>query len=154
MARGRNPSEARVWKAEWEYAARGFTNSSAPHTRFSWGNDDPVCDSNAPNGAVSGLCSERSTFPVGSFRPNAFGLYDMHGNVQEWLQDCYQQYEPSEINGAAIESDGCSDRVLRGGSWVFSSMEFDPKAFRSAARLAAPADRRFDSVGFRVARTP
>jgi formylglycine-generating enzyme required for sulfatase activity len=92
---------------EWEIAARAGTT-----TEYSWSDDPPVCDQNARNGANSSDCTDDRTRPVGSFRPNGFGLYDVHGNVWEWVQD----------------ADG-SLRVRRGGSW--SSF---PEDLRSAFR--------------------
>jgi formylglycine-generating enzyme required for sulfatase activity len=116
--------------AEWEYAARAGTT-----TNFSWGDEDPVCDQSARNGANFSDCTGNRTRPVGSFQPNAFGLYDAHGNVWEWVEDCY---------------DGsCSSRVLRGGSWNLS-----PGYLRSAySSRDAPSLRSDGVLGFRVART-
>jgi formylglycine-generating enzyme required for sulfatase activity len=94
--------------AEWEYATRAGTT-----TNFSWGDEDPVCDQSARNGANFLACSDDRTRPVGSFQPNGFGLYDVHGNVWEWVED-----------GDA------SLRVLRGGSWVNY-----PLSLRSAIRI-------------------
>jgi formylglycine-generating enzyme required for sulfatase activity len=118
-------------EAEWEYAARAGST-----TNFSWGDQDPVCDQSARNGANFNACTDNRTRPVGSFQPNGFGLYDMHGNVWEWVEDCYDP--------------GCSYRVLRGGSWVSL-----PGSHRSAGRFGynPPSLGRDDSVGFRVART-
>lgn len=116
-------------EAEWEIAARAGST-----TNFSWGDEDPVCDHRARNGANFRACTGDRPLPVGSFQPNAFGLYDVHGNVIEWVEDCY---DPS-----------CSSRILRGGSWYFN-----PETFGSAVRFRPdPTLRNFD-VGFRVART-
>jgi formylglycine-generating enzyme required for sulfatase activity len=122
---------------EWEYGARGVTVADvAHHSRFSWGNADPVCDPAAPNGAAFIDCPDRATIPVGSFRPNAFGLHDMHGNVWEWVDDCYD-------NGST-----CSYRVVRGGAFP----EF-PIALRSAQIHDFGQSARGSTIGFRVART-
>ncbi len=113
--------------AEWEMAARAGTT-----TNFSWGDQDPVCDPRARNGANCESCTDDRTRPVGSFQPNGFGLYDVHGNVWEWVED----------------AEG-SSRVLRGGSWNDELL-----SLRSANRLGRinPTFRDF-VVGFRVART-
>ena len=84
------------------------------------------------------------TAPVGSFKPNAFGLYDMTGNAWQWCQDCYGDYE----KGAATDPTGADTglRVLRGGSWLNL-----PGRCRSARRFWSNPDLRDDSIGFRVA---
>ncbi len=113
--------------AEWEIAARAGTT-----TDYSWGDDPPVCDQSARNGANFRDCAGNGSHPVGSFRPNGFGLYDVHGNVWEWVQD----------------AEG-SSRVLRGGSWLSL-----PQVLRSAARSRFdPSYRDNLSFGFRLART-
>ena len=114
---------------EWDIAARAGTT-----TNFSWGDQDPVCDQNARNGANFSACTDDRTRPVGSFQPNAFGLYDMHGNVREWVEDCYDT--------------SCSSRVLRGGSWYNP-----PEYLRSANRIGNTPTYRINYSGFRVART-
>jgi formylglycine-generating enzyme required for sulfatase activity len=112
--------------AEWEIAARAGTT-----TEYSWGDDPPVCDPNARNGANFFDCPDDRTRPVGSFQPNAFGLYDFHGNVWEWVQD----------------SEGFA-RVMRGGSWFNK-----PQDLRSAGRPdRGPGGRdRGRDGGFRMA---
>ncbi|OQW60471.1 MAG: hypothetical protein A4S17_00340 [Proteobacteria bacterium HN_bin10] len=114
---------------EWEYAARAGTT-----TNFSWGDSDPVCDQNARNGANFSACTDDRTRPVGSFQPNAFGLYDMHGNVWEWVEDCYYS--------------SCSAHFLRGGTW-----NSDPEILRSANAGGYESVHRVSNIGFRVART-
>ncbi len=116
-------------EAEWEYAARAGTT-----TNFSWGDQDPVCDRGARNGAQPYNCTPQQTLPVGSFQPNGFGLYDVHGNVFEWVEDCYES--------------SCSSRVVRGGSWVSPADDL-----RSALRDWNTATFRNVNIGFRVART-
>lgn len=116
--------------AEWEFAARAGTT-----TDYSWGNESPVCDQNAGNGANNRYCTDDRSRPVGSFQPNGFGLFDVHGNVYEWVEDCS---DPS-----------CSTRGLRGGSWL----DF-PGSLRSAYHGMSNADGRVHINGFRVARTP
>ncbi len=140
----RLPSEA-----EWEYAARAGSK-----TRYHWGND--IDCSRARYGYYSDECGkQKSTDSVGSFSANAFGLYDMHGNVWEWVQDCYHKtYEGAPDDGSAWENgcynfdDGVIPRVLRGGSW------YDlPTRLRSANRIRVNPDGRFINYGFRIART-
>jgi formylglycine-generating enzyme required for sulfatase activity len=136
----RLPSEA-----EWEYAARAGTTTA----RW-WGNPIGVGKANC-NGCGSkwdGLLIA----PVGSFKANAFGLYDMLGNVWQWTADCWNEsYVGAPADGRPWAAGDCSKRVLRGGSW--SSV---PALVRSAARSNADAaGRNFDYAayaGFRVAR--
>ena len=105
--RYRLPSEA-----EWEYAARAGTT-----TRYSWGDEIGRNLANC-NGCGSQWDNEK-TAPVGSFPANAWGLHDMHGNVREWVQDCWNgSYQGAPADGSAWESSNCSRRVLRGGSWL------------------------------------
>jgi formylglycine-generating enzyme required for sulfatase activity len=86
---------------------------------------------------------------VGTFRRNAFGLYDMHGNVWEWVQDCYRDsYRGAPTDGSAVVARECSLRILRGGSW-----NYFPQLLRSAYRYATAAEVRLDMVGLRVARS-
>ena len=130
----RLPSEA-----EWEYAARGGTT-----TEWSFGNDE----SKLVNYAWYGDNSGDRTQIVGQKLPNSFGLFDMHGNVAEWTQDCWHDtYAGAPTDGSAWVT-GCrgSYRVLRGGSW-FSS----PLDLRAASRLRISSDSRFFSYGFRLA---
>ena len=89
-----------------------------------------------------------SPAPVGSFAANAFGLYDMAGNVFQWVQDCYHDnYKGAPIDGSAWGGD-CSLRVVRGGSWISNG----PTQLRSAFRDDDVFDRGFPTVGFRVGR--
>jgi formylglycine-generating enzyme required for sulfatase activity len=141
-------------EAEWEYAARAVTIADAAHhTRFAWGSDDPVCERHMPNGAAWGECPEQSTFPVGSFPTNAFGLHDMHGNVWEWVEDCYVDNGRGALtlggSTVAAESEACSQRIRRGGAWNY----YVPHGLRSAMRAGDAPSTRTESIGFRVART-
>ena len=139
----RLPSEA-----EWEYAARAGSD-----TAFWWGNRISPDQANyagqyAYNNGPTGVYREQ-TLPVGSFNANPFGLYDVHGNVWEWVQDCYvDSYSGGPTNGSARTSGDCSQRVLRGGSW-----DFNPGFLRSAYRLRFRPDGRVRIFGFRLART-
>ena len=105
--RYRLPSES-----EWEYAARSGTE-----TAYSWGDEIGVNRANCDGSGSE--WSDKQTSPVGSFEPNAFGLYDMHGNVWEWVEDCWHDnYEGAPSDGSAWTSGGNSNRaVVRGGSW-------------------------------------
>jgi formylglycine-generating enzyme required for sulfatase activity len=85
---------------------------------------------------------------VGSFRPNAFGLYDMHGNVWEWTRDCWHySYEGAPGNGSAWESGTCERRVVRGGSWGNT-----PEDLRAVSRVGYGPDYRNERLGVRLAR--
>ena len=129
-------------ESEWEYVARAGTR-----TRYHWG------DAIGRNLANCWSCGSRwdgeSTSPVGSFGTNAFGLHDVHGNVQEWVEDCkYNSYAGAPRDGSAWKGGDCSLRVLRGGSWGLS-----PRYLRAANRGWYVTGFRFNDVGFRVART-
>lgn len=128
-------------EAEWEYAARAGTE-----TLYSWGNDIDVNRANC-DGCAS-QWDTRGTAPVGSFEANGWGLHDMHGNVREWVQDCWNgSYEGAPTDGSAWRSGDCSERVLRGGSWYD-----DPGDLRSADRISRSLDVQYSFHGFRVAR--
>jgi formylglycine-generating enzyme required for sulfatase activity len=135
-------------EAEWEYAARAGTT-----TPFSTGRTITQVEANfngnfTYGGSAKGVYRQK-TVEVGSFKPNAFGLHDMHGNVWEWVEDCYQdRYTGAPTDGSARSSDNCGSRVVRGGSWL----DF-PRVLRSAVRLWNPPDRRDNVYGLRVART-
>ncbi len=88
--------------------------------------------------------------PVGSYKPNAFGLYDMLGNVREWVEDCWNEtYNGAPTNGSAWTSGDCSRRVRRGGDWG-SPIDH----VRAANRVRDRSDLNGDSFGFRVVRNP
>lgn len=131
----RLPSEA-----EWEYAARAGSKTAYP-----WGNQ-PSHDFMNYDG-MQGKGRWEYTSPVASFPANAFGLYDMHGNVWEWVQDhWYDDYQGAPRDGRAWEFSGCVIRVVRGGSW------FDGGGnCRSAFRYFYHASRRDSGCGFRLA---
>ena len=128
-------------ESEWEYAARAGTT-----TKYHWG--DRIGDNNANCVDCGSKWDLAYTAPVGSFKPNAFGLHDMHGNVWEWVQDCRtKNYIGAPTDGAAIEVSNCRSRVLRGGSWGI-----DPVYLTSDHRGWAWSDIRDYKNGFRVAR--
>jgi formylglycine-generating enzyme required for sulfatase activity len=141
--------------SEWEYVARARVETSRI-----WGDDlTSACDS----ANVADLSSEQHyngwevhkcrdeyihTAPVGSFKSNGFGLYDMLGNVFEWVEDCWNDnYLWAPMDGSAWIEGDCRHRVLRGGSWF--SM---PRYVRLAFRNRFDPDYRSSSFGFRVAR--
>lgn len=125
-------------EAEWEYAARAGSQAE-----FSFG------DNEMELGKYAWFYGNSSNqmHPVGEKQPNAFGLFDMHGNVFEWTQDCWNEnYVGAPVNGNAWMQGVCSQRVFRGGSWVMN-----PWSLRSALRLKLTTADRFSSFGFRVA---
>ena len=135
-------------EAEWEYVARAGST-----TPFHFGRTISPRQANYDGnytygGGRRGQYRERTVL-VGSFPPNAFGLYDVHGNVWEWVQDCWNEnYVGAPRDGRAWERGDCSRRVLRGGSW-FSK----PGGLRSAYRGGITADIRDYYYGFRIARS-
>ena len=131
----RLPSEA-----EWEYAARAGTE-----TAYSWGDEIGV---NRANGHDSGSeWSHQRTSPVGSFAPNGFGLCDLHGNVWEWVEDCWHRnYEGAPADGSAWLSGGRDrSRVVRGGAWYVY-----PRGLRAAYRDKVGPSIRIVNIGFRL----
>jgi formylglycine-generating enzyme required for sulfatase activity len=129
-------------EAEFEYAARAGSATAYP-----WG--DEIGEGNANCGGCGSEWDGRQTSPVGSFKPNAFGLYDMQGNVFQWIEDCYHgNYNGAPTDGSAWTSGDCNRRVLRGGSW--GSV---PQNLRSANRIGNATGNRYNSLGFRVGRT-
>jgi formylglycine-generating enzyme required for sulfatase activity len=128
-------------EAEWEYVARAGST-----TAYYWG--DEIGEGNA-NCDGCGSSKPDQTLPVGSFSANQFGLYDMAGNVWQWVQDCYHDnYWGAPMVGSAWTSGDCPHRVVRGGSW-----HVEPPDLRSARRGKRTTDERYDGLGFRVART-
>ena len=127
----RIPSEA-----EWEYACRAGSS-----TRYCCGD---IIDSTK---AVFGLTA--GPVEPGSFPPNAFGLYDMHGNVREWAADLWHDsYELTPSDGRPATEGHASMRLVRGGGWSDNAA-----LLRSAARMRATQSIRSDVIGFRVVRT-
>jgi formylglycine-generating enzyme required for sulfatase activity len=134
-------------EAEWEKAAQGGLKGKL----YPWGNEAPICQSGAPNGAKfddDAGCNSTDTERVGSYGPNGFGLYDMAGNLWEWVADWYDvdYYANSPAANPTGPEDG-SFPVLRGGSW------------QSNAEHLRVTGRRFNdpksgalNIGFRCAR--
>ena len=121
-------------EAEWEYAARAGTM-----TRYAFGNS--IKRAQAVFGAAK-------TDPVGSYIANAFGLFDMHGNVWEWVADCHKAgYADAPVDGAAVDDPACKLRVYRGGGY-----EDKAENLRSANRRRAAPTMRSPGIGFRVVR--
>lgn len=128
-------------EAEWEYAARGNTESN-----YSWGNS--IGKNNANCYGCSGGYDNKKTAEVGHYQENGFGLFDMHGNVWEWVQDCWHdRYDNAPSDGSSWAEKGCDGRVLRGGSW-----KNYPLFIRSANRDWYEANRSSNQFGFRVVR--
>jgi formylglycine-generating enzyme len=130
-------------EAEWEKAARGGLEGQ----RYGWGPDlDP---SRANYLADPGAKRQHGTKPTGTYAPNGFGLYDMAGNVWEWVSDWYapDYYAAADPRDPRGPASGRL-RIVRGGSWVCD----DAAMLRSAHRHVVPPDTYAHSIGFRIAR--
>ncbi|CAH1385521.1 formylglycine-generating enzyme family protein [Candidatus Nitrotoga sp. M5] len=136
-------------EAEWEYACR-----AGSLTEYYWGDELGKNNCNCQDSKSEWSCKRAS--PVGSFAPNGFGLYDMLGNVWEWVEDTWHDtYRGAPADGSAWSSGGAIStlsnqewRVLRGGSWII-----DPRDARSAVRFMSDQSSRDSYTGFRIART-
>ncbi len=128
-------------ESEWEYAARAGST-----TNYSWGNS--ISCSQARYDNYNGDCgNDRKTVKVKTYSANKFGLYDMHGNVWEWTEDCWNKsYTGASTDGSAWTVAECDFRILRGGSWVS-----DPKHLRSSYRNRSDPSTRYNNYGFRLA---
>jgi formylglycine-generating enzyme required for sulfatase activity len=137
----RLPSEA-----EREYATRAGST-----TAYSFGAVVPAAAANYDSGVTpvsSGGETGKGTMPAATFAANGFGLFQMHGNVAEWTQDCWTpSYDRAPGDGSALGSGECSKRALRGGAFGYAAA-----AIRSAYREGGYAQDRYAHVGFRVAR--
>ncbi len=146
-------------EAEWEYVARAGTITPWYWKRTRTGTDqclhengrDAVYHAKVDTETPPPVgCRDRHLWeaPVGSYRPNAFGVYDMAANVSEWVTDCWNSsYLGAPTDGSARLFGDCSQRVTRGGSY-----ESDPASLRSASRGRLPAYMGLEDVGFRIAR--
>jgi len=128
-------------EAQREYVTRAGTSSP-----YWWGS--VISPSQANYDAGSRGEFNYQTAPVDSFQPNPWGLYQVHGNVWEWTEDCWNEsYEGAPTDGSAWTSGDCNSRIVRGGSW-----EAQPRYLRSALRNLYIAVNRNPRYGFRVAR--
>lgn len=132
----RLPSEA-----EWEYAARAGTT-----TPFFWGTDKGTNLANCRD--CESQWSKKGSAPVGSFKPNPWGLYDMHGNIWEWVADCWTtNHIGAPTDGSARTNGDCSKRVMRSGSWYYFSRNMGSSwRFKNDARVNSY------NIGMRVLR--
>lgn len=128
-------------EAEWEYAARAGTT-----TAYSYGDTISKQQAQFSEGTLG---SAEKTAEVGIFPANSYGLHDMHGNVWEWVEDCYgDSYKWDSIDGSKATGPKDCSRILRGGSWYY-----DPQYLRSANRGSSQPGNRNVVLGFRLART-
>ena len=133
-------------EAEWEYAARAGTT-----TKNAFGDTITHDQANFSHGQQG----KGRTVEVGSYPPNAWGLHDMHGNVWEWVEDCYEasyDYPTAQAkmptDGSAYTYPACPTHVARGGSW-----DYEAGDIRSSIRYAVKPLYAIDEIGFRVARS-
>ena len=135
-------------ESEWEYAARAGTMEPF-HTGATISADQANYDSSYTYGTGQKGRYRGRTVQVGTFSPNAFGLHEVHGNVWEWTQDCWNDdYTGAPTDSRAWETGQCDHRVLRGGSWGDV-----PWVLRSADRGKNEPGARDPKIGFRIART-
>jgi formylglycine-generating enzyme required for sulfatase activity len=129
-------------EAEWEYAARAGST-----TAYYWGAE--IGKGNANCNGCGSKWDNLQTSPAGSFAANQFGLFDMAGNVWQWVQDCYHEdYNGAPTDGSPWTIGDCSRRVIRGGSWYST-----PQFLRAANRERLNPGNRDNGLGFRVGRT-
>jgi formylglycine-generating enzyme required for sulfatase activity len=131
-------------EVEWEYAARGGLEGQL----FPWGDDAPVCDDQAVNGALFETCQPDDTSAVSGYNRNGYGLFNMAGNVWEWVSSLLQPY-PYDMNDGREDLEISGKRVLRGGSWSTSGF-----SLRVANRMSNDPTFAGSDVGFRCAVSP
>ena len=133
-------------EAEWEFAARGGTS-----TPFAGGEtlgaDASQFRCEHRVGSRKQGSYEGTTVEVGTFPPNPYGLYDMEGNVFEWVEDCWNPTHAGRAGDASPRGGDCNRRVAKGGAWYYEA-EFA----RPSARMSFPKGSRLNVIGFRVAR--
>ena len=145
-------------EAQWEYVARAGTtgrygsgSTEADLCAIGNGADQSASAAKLPPNWDYLRCSDgyAHTAPVGSFKSNAFGLFDLTGNVWEWVEDCFaESLEETPADGQPRTTGDCQAHAVRGGAWSATA-----RMLRLPVRGKAPGNYRFDDVGFRVART-
>ena len=124
-------------ESEWEYVARAGSTTS-----YSFGDNIDSMKANYDD-------QYRATIPVGSYAPNGFGIFDVHGNAAEWVADCWiDNYADAPTSGEPIVAGACEKRILRGGTW-----HNQPQYLRSAFRNGYFAEFRLSGIGFRIAKS-
>jgi formylglycine-generating enzyme required for sulfatase activity/class 3 adenylate cyclase len=130
-------------EAEWEYAARGGTQ-----TRYWWGDEFQPGMANCKN--CTNVVAAEQPIKIGSFKPNPFGLYDMGGSVDQWVEDCWHKnYQGAPSDGSAWVEADCGSHVIRSGSW-----KNDARYVRPANRDSYDTNVRYPTHGFRIALSP
>jgi formylglycine-generating enzyme required for sulfatase activity len=132
-------------EAEWEFAARGGTS-----TPYAGGETLAPTQANYDGSSAAGRGQPEykgTTIEVGTFPPNPYGLYDMEGNVFEWVEDCWNPTHAGAPADASPRGGDCARRVAKGGAWYYEA-DFA----RAAARMSFPKGSRLNVIGFRVAR--
>jgi formylglycine-generating enzyme required for sulfatase activity/class 3 adenylate cyclase len=130
-------------EAEWEYGARAGTQ-----TRYWWGDQLQAGMANCKN--CADIAGAEQPIKVGSFRPNPFGLYDMGGSVDQWVEDCWHKnYQGAPADGSAWVAGDCVSHVIRSGSW-----KNDARYVRPSNRDSYDTNVRYPTHGFRVALSP
>ena len=148
-------------ESEWEYVARAGSTAAYPWgasindgCKFANGYDEAILARKgnlyASEAVAYAGCSDGfvNTAPVGSFKPNAFGVYDMIGNMGEWIADCATATYAGMKNDGTSQGGDCAKRMVRGGSWGTQ-----PRQLRSAERMRYSPTDIDDSIGIRVAKT-
>jgi formylglycine-generating enzyme required for sulfatase activity/class 3 adenylate cyclase len=130
-------------EAEWEYAARGGTQ-----TRYWWGDELQPGMANCKN--CGDVAATEQPVKIGSLKANPFGLYDMGGSVDQWVEDCWHKnYQGAPSDGSAWTENNCASHVIRSGSW-----KNDARYVRPANRDSYDTNVRYPTHGFRVALSP